>query len=140
MAISRLIQTIDCTIEEAFLTVSNVSTFPEWNPTVKEVERTSDGVIGEGTTFRMKIRGMGDQTMELTDFEKDKSVTLTPHSKMFDGGHTFVFTKHRGMTRIDHTLRMQPKGVFKLLSPVFGMMSSRNLRATSEALQEHLEN
>ena len=34
---------------------------------------------------------------------------------------------------------MTPKGVFKLMSPIFGLVGRKNLRATADALKKFLE-
>jgi hypothetical protein len=44
-----------------------------------------------------------------------------------------------GHSRIDHELELNPKGLFRLFSPLMGMMGRRNLRDTADALQSYLE-
>jgi hypothetical protein len=38
-----------------------------------------------------------------------------------------------------HELEMQPKGIFRLLTPMMGVIGRKNLRDTANALQAHLE-
>jgi hypothetical protein len=59
--------------------------------------------------------------------------------KQLSGGHRFTFTPVGSDTRIDHELEMTPKGVFKLMSPIIGLVGRKNLRATAEALKRLLE-
>ena len=43
---------VNCTPEQAFAIVSDVARHPEWATTKLEVEKTSEGEIAVGTTFR----------------------------------------------------------------------------------------
>ena len=139
MPTNTLSQTIATTPAEAFATITDLRTFPEWNPTIKAARKLDDGPIGEGTRFEMTIKGFGNQQLTLRRFEPDRQVDLVPTSKMFTGGHLFVLTATDGGTRIDHELVTNPKGVFKLMSPMMGRMSKKNLADTAAALQQHLE-
>jgi hypothetical protein len=73
-------------------------------------EKLSAGDIGEGTRFRLGIKGFGKVTQELREFETNRRMMVTPLSRMFSGGHRWIFTDlGNGTTRIDHELEMHPK-------------------------------
>ena len=74
----KLTQTIDAPVAEAFRVVSDLTTFPEWNPTTKTVEKLSDGEPANGTMYRMAIRGFGKSKMELQEFDLNRQVRLVP--------------------------------------------------------------
>ena len=59
--------------------------------------------------------------------------------RFLSGGHRFLFTAQGSATRIDHELEMTPKGLFKIFSPLMGMIGAKNLRGTAAALQRYLE-
>ena len=139
MPTARLSQTIGRPATDVFATIADLTTFPEWNPTTVSATKLTDGPPGLGSRFELAVRGFGKQQIELTEFEEGKRVCLTPHSSMFSGGHTFTLTEENGQTRVDHELTMNAKGVWVLMTPLMGMMSRRNLKKTSEALQRHLE-
>ena len=42
---------------------------PQWEPNCQQVENTSDGPLGNGTTFRAK-KGMGRLDSEIIEFER----------------------------------------------------------------------
>ena len=139
MPTQKLGQTINRPVAEVFATVADVTTFPIWNPTTESAKKLTEGDPGLGTKFEMSIRGFGKQEIELTEFEQDRHVKLTPRSNMFEGRHSFTFTAEGDSTRVDHVLVMNPKGVFILMTPLIGFMSKRNLSRTADALQEYLE-
>ncbi len=134
-----LTQTINRPITDPFAIVTDVTTFPQWNPTTVSATKLTDGPIGEGTRYQVAIRGFGKQELELRDYEEGRRVRLVPHSKMLAGGHLFDFHAQGDHTRIDHELVMQPKGILKLMSPFMGAMARKNLNDTATALQRHLE-
>jgi hypothetical protein len=58
---------------------------------------------------------------------------------VIDAGDRFILTDLGDRTRIDHELEMIPKGAFKLMAPMMSRTGRKNLRATADALQRHLE-
>ena len=139
MPTSRLTQTIDRPVADVFATVADLTTFPSWNPTTQSATKLTDGDPGEGARFQLSMKGFGKQEIELTEFELNERVRLEPKSKMFSGGHRWTFTADGDQTTIHHELEMNPKGLWKLISPMMGLMASRNLKGTAEALRSYLE-
>ena len=139
MPVRKLTQVINKPVEQVFETVVNVANFPKWNPTTPSARKLSPGEIGEGTRFELEIRGLGKVAQELREFEKNKRVRLVPNMRFISGGHRFLFTAQGGSTRIDHELEMTPKGIFKLFSPIMGMMGKKNLSDLASSLQKYLE-
>ena len=140
MPVAKLSQRINIPVQEVFQTVTDLRTFPKWNPTTKFVRKLTEDDIGAATRFEMAIKGFGKQELVLEEYEKNKQVRLVPISKMIGGGHRFIFTSEGDQTRIDHQLEMSPKGFFKLFAPMMGSMSRKNLSNTANALQSYLEN
>ena len=140
MPLARLSQTINRPVEQVFQTVTDITAFPKWNPTTKSARRLTPGKMGNGTRFEMSITGFGKQELILEEYQENRQVRLVPVSNLIGGGHRFMFTTDGDGTRIDHELEMVPKGVFKVFSPLMGMMSRRNLRDTAAALETYLQN
>jgi uncharacterized protein YndB with AHSA1/START domain len=139
MATLRLTQTIDRAPADVFAAIVDLESFPRWNPTTKRARKLSAGETAEGSTFELAIRGFGTTTQELRGFERDRRVTLVPHIDAMSGGHTFVLTPQGGGTRVDHTLEMTPRGVWKVMTPFLPMIGRRNLKQTASALKAWLE-
>ena len=139
MPTHRLRQTIDRQVADVFATVADLTTFPDWNPTTVAAEKLTDGEPGNGTRYLLTISGFGKQVTELSEFEENRSVRLEPKSRMFRGGHRFLFSAEADKTTVDHELEMNRRGIFILLSPLMGIMAKRNLRATAQALPDYLE-
>jgi len=139
MAIVKRTQVIRKPVAEVFRTVVDVENFPKWNPTTPRARKLTSGEIGEGTRFELEIRGFGKVLQELREFELNKRVRLVPTMRVLSGGHRFVFSAQGDSTRVDHELEMTPKGLFKMFSPLMGMMGGKNLRDTANALRTYLE-
>jgi uncharacterized protein YndB with AHSA1/START domain len=139
MAVVKLTQVINKPVDVVFQTVVDVANFPKWNPTTPSARKLTAGEIGEGTRFELEIKGIGKVPQELREFERNKRVRLVPSMKFLSGGHRFLFTAQGASTRIDHELEMTPKGLFKIFSPLMGIMGRKNLRDTANALQRYLE-
>jgi hypothetical protein len=92
-----------------------------------------------GTRAEWRLKGFGTVTQELQEFEPSRRVRIVPIMKSLGGGHRFTFTDLGGRTRVDHELEMVPKGIFKLMGPMVTRTGRKNLRATADALQRHLE-
>ena len=139
MAVVKLTQVINKPVDIVFQTVVDVAGFPNWNPTTPSARKLSNGEIGDGTRFELEVRPLGKVQHELREFDRNKQVRLVPNFKLMSGGHRFVFTPEGAKTRIDHELEMTPKGMFKIFTPLMGMMGKKNLRDTANALQRYLE-
>ena len=139
MAVRKLTQVIRKPVEEVFGTVIDVANFPRWNPTTPNARKLTAGATGEGTQFELEIKGFGKVLQELQEFRPNQQVRIVPHFKVLTGGHRFIFTADRNGTRVDHELEMTPRGLFKIFSPLMGMMGKKNLRDTANALQRYLE-
>ena len=139
MTIVTRTQSIKAPVEMVFNTVVDGGSFATWNPTIRSSRRLDEGEIGDGATFEWDLRGFGKVVQELKEFERNRRVRIVPHMTRLEGGHRFRFTAQGDATRVDHELEMNPKGAFKLFTPLMGMMGRRNLRDTANALQVHVE-
>ena len=139
MTIVTRTQSIKAPVEMVFNTVVDGGNFASWNPTIRSSRRLDEGEIGDGATFEWDLRGFGKVVQELKEFERNRRVRIVPHMTRLEGGHRFRFTAQGDATRVDHELEMNPKGAFKLFTPLMGMMGRRNLRDTANALQVHVE-
>ena len=69
--------------------LTDIPAFADWNPTIQSSRLLSEGEVGDGTRFEFGIRGMGRQQLEVTRFERNRSIRFEPRSGMMDGGHLF---------------------------------------------------
>lgn len=139
MAVLRLTQVISRPASDVFAVITDAGSFASWNPTIQSSRQLTPGAPTHGSQFEWELRGFGAVRQELREFEPGRRVRIVPHMAALTGGHRFTLTDLGGQTRVDHELEMSPRGLFVLMSPVIWMTGRRNLRATADALQRHLE-
>lgn len=69
--------------EEVFAFVAEPMNEPEWHQDVVEVKRTSDGSIGAGSTFELKMKFMGTHQVqfEVKEFVPGRREVMTAVSR-----------------------------------------------------------
>jgi len=139
MALITRTQVIARSVAEVFSVVIDAGEYASWNPTIRSSRRMDEGEIGNGSRFEWKLRGFGTVIQELQEFERNERVRIVPLAKTLTGGHRFLFSAEGERTRVDHELELIPEGVFRLFAPMMARTGRKNLRATAEALQAHLE-
>jgi uncharacterized protein YndB with AHSA1/START domain len=128
MAIVTRTQIINAPADKVFDAIVDGGSFAAWNPTIRASRRLDSGEARNGTRFEWDLRGFGKVIQELQEFSRPERVRIVPH-----------MTAQGDATRVDHQLEMRPKGAFRLLAPMMGIIGRKNLRDTANALQAHLE-
>jgi uncharacterized protein YndB with AHSA1/START domain len=132
-------QVINRPVDQVFRVVADAGNFADWNPTIRSSRSLDDQPPGNGSRFEWDLRGFGKVVQEFEEFERNVRVRIVPHIKTLEGGHRFSFTVDGDGTRIDHELEMNPKGIFRVLAPMMGIIGRKNLRDTANALQSFLD-
>jgi uncharacterized protein YndB with AHSA1/START domain len=101
--------------EEVFDFLVDLRNAPQWEPNCQAVEKTSDGPIGKGTTFRAK-KGMGRLESEIVEFERPAHFATRDKGRGMTCGLEFRCDAENGGTVVSGTLWMEPRG------PLRGLM------------------
>ncbi len=125
--------------EEVFDFLVDLRNAPQWEPNCQEVEKTSDGPIGKGTTFRAK-KGMGRLESEIVEFERPTRFASRDKGRRMNCGLDFRCAAKSGGTQVSGKLWMQPQGLMRglvlLMRPKMKRMLGElpdNLRRVIEA-------
>jgi uncharacterized protein YndB with AHSA1/START domain len=113
---------------EVFDFLVDLRNAPQWEPNCQEVEKTSDGPIGKGTTFRAK-KGMGRLESEIVEFERPQRFASRDEGRGMVCGLDFRCDAEDGGTRVSGTLWMEPQG---LMRPLILLMRPRMKRMLDE--------
>ena len=73
-------------VEEVFSVASNPEDGPKWSPGLVEVKKTSEGLIGVGSTYRLVRMFLGQRIegdVELTEYEPNLKFTQDSKSRPF---------------------------------------------------------
>ena len=104
--------------EAVFDYCTDVCREPEWNPKLLEVAKLTDGPIGLGTRFRIRLDGVGWSTTENIAFERPSFWAATSDSKRLDVHIEFEVTPTGSGTRLSVRTLLLPHGVLRLAQPI----------------------
>jgi carbon monoxide dehydrogenase subunit G len=124
-------QTLEVTLqqppERAFDFFVDFPNEPAWNPECLKVEKTSDGPVGAGTTYTGKMRRIGRIKTEIVALDRPNSFSTVERSRGAEGTFDFRFTPHDDGTRLEVSVRLQPRGPMRLLEPLMRRMLPKML-------------
>lgn len=115
--------------------LSRIERYPEWLPGVIAAAQTSEGPIGAGTTFTLRLSGPAgpiDAAGEITALEPGRSVELradAPVGRVIGG---FELLSEADATRIDVRMAVELNGAYRFVE---GLVARELKAATPEALE-----
>ncbi len=134
---------VNCTPEQAFAIVSDVARHPEWATTKLEVEKTSEGEIAVGSTFRTTGYQFGKHEGEVRIVEliPNEKVVYEPNDDVVRNRHSFLLAPTDGGTLVTKSLQvLESKGLFfKIATPFLGIIVPRGLGADLKNISAQLE-
>jgi uncharacterized protein YndB with AHSA1/START domain len=110
----------------------------EWNPDVEKMEKVTDGPVGVGTRYQAKWKQSKVIDVECTAYNR-------PHTWTYlNGGPVVVVLTIRlspeGQgTRLEATFDATPKGMFRLVFPIFVRVMKRAERKNMTYIKTALE-
>lgn len=117
--------TINRPIEKVFPFVTDINNFPKWFPWIVESAKTSSPPYGVGTTeyeivgrfyFFMMVKNISI----VTEYQPNKKISRNIKSPHFiPWSTTYNFESLEGGTRLTYILQWEPKGLLKLLTPIY---------------------
>ncbi len=109
---------IEATPEAVFDYCTDVHREPEWNPKLLEVEKLTEGPIGLGTRFRIRLDGVGWSTTENIAFHRPSYWAATSASRKLDVRIEFEVTPTGRGARLSVRTLLLPHGVLRLAQPI----------------------
>ena len=105
-------------------------------------EKTTDGPIGVGTTFRAVHKARPrptDMTVEVTEYDRPRRIGSATAMPWADVRGALSFETIGASTRMRWAWDVHPKGLARALTPVLGVFGRRSERACWEGLKHYLE-
>jgi len=124
--------------EEVFDFLVDLRNAPQWEPNCQEVEKTSEGPIGKGTTFRAK-KGMGRLESEIVAFERPGHFATRDKGRGMTCGLDFRCVAKDSGTEISGKLWMQPHGPMRGLMLLMRPMMKHTLGELPDKLRRVIE-
>jgi hypothetical protein len=129
-------------VEEVFDFVADERNEPRYNPRLLRAELTSTGPVGIGTRFHAETRMMGrvvPMTIQFTTCERPRRLASFTHLSTMDIRGTLTFDPVPEGTQMRWSWQLQPRGIFKLMTPVITYMGQRQEKAIWTGLKKQLE-
>ena len=134
----RLRQIIFGPVEKVFASVADVTTGATWPPTVRAASREDVGPMGVGSRFRLSMRGMSDQFIEVAAFEPPSLIVLRSETSSLILDHKYrIESGETNSTAVAHEVRVQFKGFGVAAAPVLLVFLWVGLRLEARALARY---
>ena len=134
--------TINRPVAEVFAYVSDVSNEPAWHTDVLEARQTSEGPIGIGTTFLIRIKpsmGVSEGLAEVIGFERNRKQVLRGEMGSMRPTITHLFEPAEGRTKFTRRIQIEASGLMRLMLPLVRPMTGRSNTGFLENLKQVLE-
>jgi len=128
--------------EQVYAYVTDLKNLPQWEPAILEVEQTSSGDLGVGTTYRGVNKMMGmrmNWTSIVNECEPNKkwSETIISGGSRID--EHLDFDSVDGSTKFTLAYDMKAGGILRLLSPLITSTTRKQLKENLGNLKRILE-
>src|SRR5215217_1949101 len=136
-------------VEEVFGFVLDLTNVPSMDPSVQSVEKTSEGPIEAGTTFRMRQKAppMGkvrEASVRYTAVEPNRNIEFEAMVGPIAPTASLTFEQADGATRVTFRGEPNPVGPLKIISPLISRQGQRmwdkrlaRLKRTLESPEGH---
>lgn len=124
--------------DEVFDFLVDLRNAPQWEPNCQQVEKTSEGPIGRGTTFRAK-KGLGRLKSEIVEFERPARFATRETGPGMTCGMEFRCDSQTGGTQVSCRLWMEPRGPLRVLMLLMRPGMKRMLGELPDKLRRAIE-
>ena len=129
-------------LDEVFTFISNFENESQWADEVVRTERTSEGPTGVGSTFADHVRFMGRSmktTYEIVGYEPNSTITVKTSSGPVPFTAPYSFDAVDGPPRLSLAANIEPRGLFKLATPMIRRQLDRQWTRNFANLKALLE-
>ena len=131
--------------DDVFRYLATFENVPRWNPAIIETERTSDGPIGVGTTYR-QVRSKPTPAVEaftITRFEPATDLAIEGTIGPFEGTLSYRLVPSESGTILVNDAHLEGKRVASVVGPLIARRIAGavadNLNALKRLLEEHAD-
>ena len=128
-------------VEEVFAFVMDANKWPLWNEELVQVEQSSEGPVGVGTTYRGIADFMGRMAWraQITEYRPREKVSQTMSVGPVQIEGSWLFEPVEGGTRFTMRTQGETGGLSAMLGPVIESALKRRLEANLAQLKAMIE-
>lgn len=129
-------------INDVFVYVTDAESWLQWESGLLEVEQTSEGPMGVGTTFRGANKALGrrmEWTSEITEYKPNRKWGQKIISKGWSTVESLTFEPVEGGTRVTLFSQLETSGFFRLVASITARMMQKQIEGNLAKLKGILE-
>lgn len=134
--------TIERPVEDVFAYLTDPEKLPEWQSTLVEIRKESEGPTAVGTRLTEVRRFLGrrmESTLEVTEYEQNRKWSLKTVSGPVPYTVDHTLEPSDGGTRLAWVGEGEPGGFFKFAEPIVARAAKRQFGSDFETLKDILE-
>jgi uncharacterized protein YndB with AHSA1/START domain len=107
--------------ERVFDYIADVRNEEKWQKDLRRVEKTSDGPVGNGTTFDTEYRGFGPMLLTLQEYRRPEHLVFLGEGPRMWMRFVMDVAPAGSGSRVTFFIDMKPRGAFKLFTPLLAL-------------------
>jgi uncharacterized membrane protein len=134
--------TVDRPVEDVFKYVTDVSKLPDWQSTLSEIRKASNGPLAIGATLvetRKFLARRWESTLKVVGYEPNRTFAVESVSGPMQYAMAYRFDGVNGSTKVTLLGTGEPGPFFKLAEPLVSRAAEREFRGDLETLKDVLE-
>jgi uncharacterized protein YndB with AHSA1/START domain len=127
--------------EDVFSYLADFENVPKWNYAITETQKTSQGPVEVGTTYRQtrSIPSPAKETFTVTEFEPQHRLAIHGDLGPFQGTLSYELEPVAEGTLLTNRAALEGKGLAKVAAPLLGGRVGDAVAANLQKLKEILE-
>ena len=135
---------INRTPADVFAYFADLQNWPAWQESTEEMVQTSEGPLGVGSTFRVKVKMLpiwkATISGRVTGYESPNQMAMeTGEGSPFSATGSYSFEASEGGTKLTFHGTLAMKGWLKLIEPLMRTVFQKQSAAETRKLKEVLE-
>jgi uncharacterized protein YndB with AHSA1/START domain len=134
--------TISRPVEEVFAYVVDTRNDPTWHTDAVEVQKTSEGPIGAGTTWHVHVKpsmGVSEGDIEVVTFDPNRTEVVKGIFGPMQPTVTYSFEPADAGTRFTRQVQIKLSGGMRLMEPLIKLMFAKRNAGFVGNLKQVLE-
>ena len=133
---------INCPADRVFAYLADILKGPEWQSELLDVQQTSSGPVGVGTTIKEIRRLLGrnlETAFTITDYQPDFALGFKSTSGQIPMTARYTLLGDADRTTVTITVEAELTGVFRMTEPLVVHTAKKQMDADMAKLKEILE-
>jgi uncharacterized protein YndB with AHSA1/START domain len=126
---------------EVFRFLADLENIPRWNEAIIETQKTSQGPVGVGTTYRQvrSLPSRSEEALEITEFDPDRLLAIRGGLGPLHGTVSYMLEPVDEGTRLTNAADLEGQGVMRIAAPLAAGKIRESVATNLGVLKDLLE-